>query len=116
MVTDNTLAYLEARVIQEVDAGTHTIFTGELAGADIIREGEPMTYAYYHKVKQGTTPKTAPVYVEEKRQKLSRHQNTSAVFAAISMTRNWGTPFEEIPDDWVCPVCGVSKSDFEKEE
>ncbi len=27
-----------------------------------------------------------------------------------------GTPFEEIPDDWVCPVCGADKSDFEKEE
>ena len=27
-----------------------------------------------------------------------------------------GTLFEEIPDDWVCPVCGVAKSEFEKEE
>jgi rubredoxin len=26
-----------------------------------------------------------------------------------------GTPFEEIPDDWVCPVCGATKSDFEPE-
>ena len=25
-----------------------------------------------------------------------------------------GTPFEEIPDDWVCPVCGVDKSNFEE--
>ena len=24
-----------------------------------------------------------------------------------------GTAFEDIPDDWVCPVCGVSKEDFE---
>jgi rubredoxin len=24
-----------------------------------------------------------------------------------------GTPFEEIPDDWVCPVCGVGKDMFE---
>lgn len=24
-----------------------------------------------------------------------------------------GTPFEDIPDDWVCPVCGAAKSDFE---
>jgi len=24
-----------------------------------------------------------------------------------------GTPFESLPDDWVCPECGVSKSDFE---
>jgi flavin reductase (DIM6/NTAB) family NADH-FMN oxidoreductase RutF len=66
LVTDNTLAYLEARVIKEVDVGTHTIFIGELVGAEVIKEGEPMTYAYYRQVKRGTTPKTAPVYIEEK--------------------------------------------------
>lgn len=27
-----------------------------------------------------------------------------------------GVPFEELPDDWVCPVCGAPKSDFEKVE
>lgn len=27
-----------------------------------------------------------------------------------------GTAFEDIPDDWVCPVCGVGKEDFEKVE
>ncbi|MGD2200066.1 MAG: rubredoxin [Candidatus Bathyarchaeota archaeon] len=25
-----------------------------------------------------------------------------------------GTPFEELPDDWVCPVCGAAKSEFEE--
>jgi rubredoxin len=25
-----------------------------------------------------------------------------------------GTPFEELPDDWKCPVCGAAKSEFEK--
>ena len=25
-----------------------------------------------------------------------------------------GTKFEDLPDDWVCPVCGVSKNQFEK--
>jgi rubredoxin len=24
-----------------------------------------------------------------------------------------GTPFEEIPEDWVCPVCGAEKGQFE---
>jgi rubredoxin len=24
-----------------------------------------------------------------------------------------GTTFEDIPDDWVCPLCGVGKEDFE---
>jgi len=27
-----------------------------------------------------------------------------------------GTPFEELPDDWVCSVCGVTKDQFEKVE
>lgn len=27
-----------------------------------------------------------------------------------------GTPFEDLPDDWVCPVCGVDKSLFEPYE
>jgi rubredoxin len=26
-----------------------------------------------------------------------------------------GTKFEDLPDDWECPVCGASKEDFEKE-
>jgi len=25
-----------------------------------------------------------------------------------------GTAFEDIPEDWVCPLCGVGKDDFEK--
>ncbi len=25
-----------------------------------------------------------------------------------------GTPFEKLPDEWVCPVCGASKDQFEK--
>ncbi|UCC11924.1 MAG: rubredoxin [candidate division WOR-3 bacterium] len=27
-----------------------------------------------------------------------------------------GTPFDKVPDSWVCPVCGASKDQFEKEE
>ena len=68
IVLDHTLAYLEAEVVNQVDVGTHTIFVGELAEADVMKEGEPMTYAYYHQVKRGTTPKTAPSYIEEKKE------------------------------------------------
>ena len=65
VITDNAIAYLEVKVVQEVDVGTHTIFIGELVGADVIKEGEPMTYAYYHQVKRGITPEAAPVYIKE---------------------------------------------------
>jgi flavin reductase (DIM6/NTAB) family NADH-FMN oxidoreductase RutF/rubredoxin len=124
VVTDNALAYLEAKVIQEVDVGTHTIFIGELVDADVIKEGEPMTYAYYHQVKRGTTPKTAPSYVEEKKEEVPKAPKYRCIICGYIYDPELGdpdggikpgTPFEEIPDDWVCPVCGAAKSDFEKE-
>ncbi len=27
-----------------------------------------------------------------------------------------GTAFEDLPEDWVCPICGVGKEDFSAEE
>jgi len=125
VVTDNVLAYLEARVIQEVDVGTHTIFIGELVDADVIKEGEPMTYAYYHQVKRGSTPRTAPSYIEEKKEAVPKMVKYRCTVCGYIYDPELGdpdggikpgTPFEEIPDDWVCPVCGAAKSDFEKEE
>ena len=125
VVTDNTLAYLEAKVTQELDVGTHTIFIGELVGADVIREGEPMTYAYYRQVKRGTTPKTAPSYIEEKKEvkpKMAKYECTVCGYIYDPELGDPdggikpGTPFEEIPDDWVCPVCGAAKDEFEEIE
>ena len=26
-----------------------------------------------------------------------------------------GTPFEDVPEDWTCPLCGVGKENFEAE-
>lgn len=65
VVIDNAVAYLETKVIQAVSVGTHTIFVGELVAAEVISDKELMTYAYYHLVKRGTTPKTAPSYIKE---------------------------------------------------
>jgi len=62
VILDNTLGYLEAKVIDSVDAKTHTIFVGELTAAEVLAEGAPMTHAYYHMVKRGTTPKSAPSF------------------------------------------------------
>jgi len=125
IVLDHTLAYLEAKVIQEIDVGTHTIFIGELTGADVMKEGEPMTYAYYHQVKRGTTPKTAPSYVEERKvvaPKMAKYKCTVCGYIYDPELGDPdggikpGTSFEQIPDDWVCPVCGASKDKFEKIE
>jgi ferric-chelate reductase [NAD(P)H] len=63
VVIDNTNAYLEAEVVQDVDAGTHTIFIGKVVAAEVLNDNPCMTYEYYHQVKRGTTPKTAPSYI-----------------------------------------------------
>jgi len=63
VVLENTICYLEAKVTCKFDCGTHTLFLGEMTDSDFIAEGKPMTYEYYHLVKKGTTPPSAPTFV-----------------------------------------------------
>ena len=49
--------------MNKVDMGTHTIFIGKVIDGDILSSAEPMTYAYYHDVKRGRSPETAPTYI-----------------------------------------------------
>ena len=123
IVLDNTLAYIEAKVINRMDVSTHTIFVGEIVAADVIKEGELMTYAYYQQVKRGTTPKTAPTYIEEKKEAATKMAKYKCSVCGYIYNPGLGdpdghvkpgTPFEKLPDDWVCPVCGASKDQFDK--
>ena len=123
LVMDNATSYLEAKVTKDMDVGTHTIFVGEIVDGDVLNEKPSMTYEYYHQVKRGTTPKTAPSYVEEKKEeapKMVKYKCTVCgwIYDPEIGDPNSGiapgTPFEKIPDDWQCPMCGASKSEFEK--
>lgn len=125
VILDHTLAYLEAKTINQFEVGTHTIFLGEIIGSDIVKEGEPMTYAYYHQVKRGTTPKSAPSYVQESKKaapSIIKYKCTVCGYIYDPEKGDpdggikSGMPFEEIPDSWACPVCGANKDIFEKLE
>ena len=125
VIIDNAVAYLEAKVVKEMDVGTHTIFVGEIINADVISDEACMTYAYYYQVKRGTTPKTAPSYIEEKKEAKPKMVKYKCQVCGYIYDPELGdpggnikagTPFEELPDDWVCPVCGADKSKFEKIE
>jgi flavin reductase (DIM6/NTAB) family NADH-FMN oxidoreductase RutF/rubredoxin len=147
IVTDNAIAYIEAEIIKQMDCGTHTIFLGRVIDCDLLAPAaEPMTYAYYHKVKGGKSPKNAPTYQapEEARETPARADGddgaapaadtgTAAATAAdryVCTVCGYlydpaqgdpeanvppGTPFADLPADWVCPVCGAGKDRFEKE-
>ncbi len=66
LVTDNTVAGFEGRVVDKMDAGTHTIFLIEAADARIFTEETPLSYEYYHKVIKGKSPKFAPTFIVNK--------------------------------------------------
>lgn len=125
VVIDNAVACLEARVTGSLDGGTHTIFVGELVSAEVLNDKPPMTYDYYHQVKRGTTPKTAPSYIAEKKEVtpgMDKYQCTVCGWVYDPELGDPdggiapGTPFEKLPDNWVCPVCGAAKSEFQKAE
>jgi len=127
VVLDYSLGYIEADVVNKVDCGTHTVFFGKMEDSKIIKAGRPMTYAYYHDVKKGTTHKNAPTFIKGegvvmnggvKMQKY-RCQVCNYIYdPAAGDPDNGvqpGTAFENLPENWVCPVCGAGKDQFVKE-
>jgi flavin reductase (DIM6/NTAB) family NADH-FMN oxidoreductase RutF/rubredoxin len=158
IVLENTVSYLEANVLQAVDAGTHTIFIGQVVEAAVLNDKPTMTYEYYQQVKRGTTPKTAPSYQAPKTEApMAVGTVAASPFAAAPAPQpaptapgapkqgqeaakmvkykcqvcGWiydpavgdpdggiqpGTAFEDIPENWTCPICGAAKSEFVKIE
>jgi len=120
---ENTLAWLEAKVIQEVDAGTHTIFIAEVTSAEVMGEGTCLTYEYYQQTKRGSVPKTAPTYSIAKEEKKKMKKYVCSVCGYVYDPDKGdpengikpGTSFDELPADWKCPVCGAGKDAFELE-
>lgn len=127
VVVDYATAYIVGKVVQEVDVGTHTIFIGEVIDAGILKECECMTYTYYHQVKRGTTPKAAATYIKEEKAAPAEVKSAGATYECQVCGYIYdpakgdpdsgiapGTAFEDLPDTWVCPVCGATKDQFKK--
>ncbi|MCX5812029.1 MAG: flavin reductase [Proteobacteria bacterium] len=126
IVLEYSAGYLECEVIGVTDVGTHSIFIGKVVDCDTLSDGEPMTYAYYHQIKGGKSPKTAPTYVKEEEpgeKPAIAGKYKCNVCGYVYDPANGdtdagikpGTAFEKLPENWVCPVCGASKSEFEPE-
>jgi flavin reductase (DIM6/NTAB) family NADH-FMN oxidoreductase RutF/rubredoxin len=127
IVTDFSVAYVEAEVIGETDCATHTVFLGKVVDGAVLSEAEPMTYAFYHEVKGGKSPKNAPTYIQDEPKASPPAKARRYVCSLCGYVYDPekgdpdsgiapGTPFEKIPDGWVCPVCGAEKDKFEPEK
>jgi flavin reductase (DIM6/NTAB) family NADH-FMN oxidoreductase RutF/rubredoxin len=127
IVLEQTIGFMECEVLSSTDVGTHTIFIGKIIDCDILSDAEPMTYAYYHQVKGGKSPKTAPTFITEepetgKTASFGRYKCKVCGYIYDPAKGDPdggikpGTSFEELPDTWTCPICNAPKSEFEKEE
>ncbi len=110
-VPDDCVSWFSCKVVGKLETSTHTVFLGEIQSCEMLRGGTPMTYAYYHKVLKGKTSVNAPTYVAEEPKSSAKWR-----CKVCGYLYDGETPFEELPDDWVCPICGVGKSEFEQTE
>lgn len=138
IVKEHMVAWMECKLTHVTDAGTHLLMIGEVTDADVVSTEEPLTYAYYHQVKKGILPPNAPhaqPVKEEAASEQTEHselENTAAdtdgkyvcqicgyVYDPAKGDPDCGiapgTPFDDLPDDWCCPICGVNKDEFEQE-
>ena len=117
IITDSC-GYIVCKVIDKMETSTHTVFLGEVIDGDVIGSSPAMTYAYYHKVVKAKSPKNAPTYIAEETVSAEMSVTTSSekwICGICGYVYDGETPFEELPDSYVCPICKQGKDKFRKE-
>lgn len=104
-ITKVTNAYFECTVKQTIDLGTHYLFVADVDNCDVLSSANSMTYSYYF-----ANVKPKPV----QNQKQDQGKIWVCRICGYTYDENaTGVKFEDLPDDWVCPLCKHPKSDFE---
>jgi len=95
-LTEATNAFISGKVVQTLDYGTHTVFIADVTEAKALSNAASLTYAYYF---DHVKPKPA----------------------ALNEQKGWVCKIcgyvyegEELPEDYVCPLCKHGPEDFEK--
>lgn len=100
IITEGTNAYISVKVDKTVDLGSHTMFIGEVTDMEVLSDDSSATYEYYmNNIKPkpeavGTTPSGETVW--------------RCIICGYEYVG------EELPDDFICPLCKHPASDFEK--
>ena len=104
--TENGLRYLpkyinacfQCVVTKAIDLGTHTMFIARVMDAKVLSDSPSITYAYYQ---QNIKPKPAAAQPASSGKKRWVCEVCGYVYEG-----------EELPDDYICPICKHGKSDF----
>lgn len=99
-ITKGTNAYISVSVAKTVDLGSHTMFIGEITDMAVLSDVPSTTYEYYQS------------YIKPKPQAVGKTEDGQTVWRC----RICGYEYvgEELPEDFICPICKHPASDFEK--
>lgn len=138
IVLDSSVAWFDCKVVSTQDVGSHVLIIGEVLDSDIISDEEPLTYAYYREKYKMLSPKNSPTYIEnekleskktpDKKQKSEPEEGDSMdTFTCTICGFQYdpeegdptagippGTPFEDLPDNYKCPICNAGKEYFKR--
>ena len=107
-LTPHCSARFSCCVQNAVDVGTHYLFIGLVEDSQCLEEKPAITYDYYHKVKKGLTPPKASSYMEPA---ADTPKETASWKCSICGYIYEG---EELPADFVCPICGRGAEFFQR--
>lgn len=90
-------SFISGKVVTATDVGTHTLFLADVVDAEILSETESMSYAFYQKNVKPSAPRPA---------------------VTGWRCRICGYVYEgdELPPDFICPICKHGAADFERIE
>ena len=99
-ITAGTNAYFSLTVKETVDLGSHTLFICEPTAMEVLATTPSCTYSYYQ---DNIKPKPEAVGTTPKGETIWRCRICGYEWVG-----------EELPDDFICPICKHPKADFEK--
>ena len=100
IINEGTNAYIAGWVTQEIDLGTHSLFIARVTDMDVLNDTPAATYAYYH---QNIKPKPQTPAPSKSGKTIWRCKICGYEYEG-----------DELPADFICPLCKHPASDFER--
>ena len=99
-ITKGTNAYISVKVDKTEDLGSHTMFVGEITDMEVLSDSPSATYEYYHS------------NIKPKPEKAGKTDDGQTIWRCTICGYEYVG--EELPEDFICPLCKHPASDFEK--
>lgn len=116
VVEEQGCGALLCRIVSVAETPTHKVVLASVEDAIEQTANVPMTYRYYHEVIKGGAPKNAPSYIEPGKDSQTASKTSAQRWVCDVCGYVYEGDLTQEPDDYICPLCGVNKSHFQKEE